>query len=481
MFILDVDKPFVVMPLCYHPTTVLAVDDEVQFLDILKISVSDHLSLMCFDKPDVALEYVNNSRELQTPFASRLQFTGKSDTKNCGFARMLESTVQDIIHPFPKDIDLTYIKPKEDPIEVRPENSPKTHESLDEFQDSQYILTEKSFYYYNKLSDECEWITSDPVMIKELSTTFKKEIDGLSSQQLDEITHVANHHRPAKLEFLLNNIRNEIYNKNRFKEIILVSTDYDMPGKNGIEFIKSVAFPGITLEHVTIIMTGKISTEFKQKLNSLSLPTEYIGKDDPERINKLLKLVETKTSCIFQDCSLKALTILSQDSNEDACFVFDKAFGDVFNSCLKENNICEIYLFDRQGSYMFLDAQANLSWFIIRSEKGMENSIQLAIEHDAPESVIDALKSKQFVMSLYEESDFWKLKNKEIDWDKYLHPASVFESRINPLEICGIKSNDNHSEETTRKFYYAYIKEFPEFEVDKSRLLSYQEFLRLSE
>ena len=65
MFVLDSDKPFFVMPVCYHPTTVLAVDDERQFLDALKLKVSDHLSLMCFDNPEDALEYIKCSRELQ--------------------------------------------------------------------------------------------------------------------------------------------------------------------------------------------------------------------------------------------------------------------------------------------------------------------------------------------------------------------------------------------------------------------------------
>ena len=106
MFVLDGDKPFFVMPVCYHPTTVLAVDDERQFLDALKLKVSDHLSLMCFDNPEDALEYIKCSRELQAPFAARLHFSGKNDTQKCGFARTLDSAVQDIIHPYPKGLSV---------------------------------------------------------------------------------------------------------------------------------------------------------------------------------------------------------------------------------------------------------------------------------------------------------------------------------------------------------------------------------------
>lgn len=66
----------------------------------------------------------------------------------------------------------------------------------------------------------------------------------------------------------------------------------------------------------------------------------------------------------------------------------------------------------------------------------------------------------------------------EIDWDGYLHPASVFESKANRLEALGIKQNDNNSEDTTHKYYYAYTKDFPENGIDKSRILSYQDFFK---
>lgn len=135
-----------------------------------------------------------------------------------------------------------------------------------------------------------------------------------------------------------------------------------------------------------------------------------------------------------------------------------------------------MYLFDRQGSYLFLDDAANLSWFIIRSEKGMENSIQKALEHGAPQSVIDALKTKQFVLSLYEEDDLLRWRGKEIDWSKYLHPVSISESKINAKKIPEIQTNDSAGNKP-RKFYYAFINDFPESGIDKSKILSYREFL----
>lgn len=473
MFVFDKDKPFIVMPVCYHPTTVLVVDDERQFLNTLKTGVSDHLSLLCFDNPDAALEYIKNSRDIQVPFAARLHFSGKTDTQNCGFARMLDKSVQDMIHPCPKG---TYIEPSTVQEQSAKDNPLKIHKTVKDFSYSQYILTEGSFYYYNH-SNEFEWITSDPMMLKQLNTAFQQEIKSLSDVELAKITDITHHRRPDKLSFSFRETRNEPFNKKRFGEIILVSTDYDMPGKDGIEFIKAAVFPGVTLEHITIILTGKISDEFKQKLKTLALPTEYIGKKDPERFKKFLQTVEEKTSRVFQECSYKALTVLSQDEKEDACFVYDKKFGEIFSAYLQKNNICEIYLFDRQGSYLFLDDHANLSWFIIRTEKGMENSIQKAIKHNAPQEVIDALKTRKFVLSLYEEDDFSKFRGQEINWSKYLHPALSFDSKINHKKVLANEANDSRSDNKSKKFYYAFINDFPDSGIDKSKILSYRKFL----
>lgn len=508
MFILDQDKPFVVMPVCYHPTTVLAVDDERDFLEALETHVSGHVPLLCFDSSDAAIEYVKNSRELKVPFAARLHFTGKDDTKECGLSKMLETTVQDFIHPFSQDIDMSFAKPKEESANNKaPEDTPKMHQTFEEFKHSQYVLTETSLYYYNKLSNECDWVSSDSTMIKQLNRLFLNEIEVLTSEELSKITSITHHERPAKLSFSIREVRNELYNRHRIAEIILVSTDYDMPGKNGIEFIKTVAFPGVTLEHALIILTGKNTDEFKQRLNELALPTEYIVKHEQGWVDKLLNLIDQKTSHVFQDCSRTVLRILSEDKNEEACFVFDKHFNDIFTPYLKENNICEMYLYDRQGSYLLLNDNADASWFIIRSEKGMENSLQKAIEYGAPESVIEALSEKKLVLSLYEDSDFSQLYDKlmkiqldlakekkkkegdkeevepepeiiiEIDWEKYLHTASVFESKTNRLEALGIKSDNSEPSDVSHKYYYAFIKDFPDHGIDKSRILSYREFL----
>ncbi|OGV28204.1 MAG: hypothetical protein A3F18_01635 [Legionellales bacterium RIFCSPHIGHO2_12_FULL_37_14] len=274
-------------------------------------------------------------------------------------------------------------------------------------------------------------------------------------------------------------IRNEIYNPNRFKEIVITVTDYDMPHISGIELMKTMEFQPEISRYSQIILTGKISSEFKEKLSNLHKEVEYIGKDDPQYIDKLLKLVKQRSDAIFQWSSYEPARLLSRNMDEKSSFLFDGNFAEIFESYIKENNICEYYIFDKQGSYLFLDWNANLSWLFIRNETGIDNSITRAAEHGAPKSVLDVLRKKEMILSLYEKEDF---DNRgKIDWEQYLLPARVLESsdqyiKFFPSLIANSGSNSNKGCSTI--YYYAFTKNFPEHGIMQDKILSYEKFLQ---
>ncbi|MDP3706249.1 MAG: hypothetical protein Q8R24_10165 [Legionellaceae bacterium] len=346
-----------IMPICYHPTTVLSVDDDEAFSQMLAIHVEKQLSLLCFSNPEEAIEYTKNKHHY-LPFTAR-------------------------------------------------------------------CLTD--------------------------------EDDGV------------------KFNFL--SIRNEIYNPDRFKEIVITVTDYDMPHTSGVELIKTMQFAPEISKYSHIILTGKISDEFKEKVEKLHMQDGYISKDDPNYILKLLDMVENLSEKIFQWNSYIPARILSRNIKERTAFLFDGNFSQNFNMHIQENNICEFYLFDKQGSYIFLDPDANLSWLFVRNECGIENSIDLATKYGAPQRIIDSLKSKKVILSLYEKEDFDQ--RKIIDWDQYLLPATIFETNENYLGFFSNLMPQSSNEETSKpKYYYAFSKQFPEHGIETNKIVSYRTFLR---
>jgi len=351
-----IDDSLFVMPICYHPTTVLSVDDDIDFLKNLSLRVSDKLVFLSFDNPTKALEYTKNQLD-HLPFTSRCL------------------------------------------IEINGE------------------------------------------------TTFD-----------------------------LFSVRNEIYNKSRFDEIIINVTDYDMPYKDGVSLVKSMEFPEEISQYSHIFLTGKFSDDFKDKLAKIGLSTEYIGKEDPDFVNKLIALIEKRSAMIFQRYSYAPARILSKNKNEMVSILFDGNFAPIFNAYIKDNNICELYLFDKQGSFLFLDADAHLSWFFVRNECGIENSIQLAEHFGAPNYIIKALKEKKVILSLYEKEDF--IKRERLNWDDYLCPATVFESNDKYSRFfLNHDTNPLNPKNDFRKYYYAFTHNFPNHGIDTKKIFSYQQFL----
>lgn len=338
---------FFVMPVCYHPTTVMMVDDDAEFSKTLALYMTDRLSFVSFSSTDSAIDYVKNT------------------------------------------------------------------------------------FHHSMFTNRC-------------------------------LSHTAQKHQ---LDFLA--IRNEVYNVNRFKEILISIVDYDMPNKNGLELINTMEFPPEVLFNAYIMLSGSITSALDPRIAGQNIANSFISKASPDFADKLMLMVNEKCESIFQWYSYMPARMLAADPTEMTSFLSDKNCVQLLDDYVRDNNVCEMYLFDKQGSYLFLDKDANLSWMFVRNELGVENTIRLADKYHAPQFVIDALKGREVILSLYEKEDFERIKT--INWDNYILPATTFKSSNQYVERLGISSQST--------YYYAFSKVFPEHGIDKSKILSYQTFL----
>ena len=267
----------------------------------------------------------------------------------------------------------------------------------------------------------------------------------------------------------LDDFRQRIYNRDRFKVVLISVIDYDMPDKSGFDLMKHVGLNDYYKKHSHsyILLTAKRYTDFDKDLAHDAIGRHFISKHDPLYMEQLLESINKQNALIFQGASHTLANALAHDSHEKTSFLNDGNFLSVLNPYLKENDICEGYLFDKQGSLMLLNKQGHLRWLFVRNEKGMENSISLARHYHAPQSVIEALTSKQFILSLYEKEDFERRST--IDWDNYLLKAQVFKDEGKMLAVFNHCPSD---------YYYAFTSDFPEHGIDNSKILSYDAFMK---
>ena len=264
--------------------------------------------------------------------------------------------------------------------------------------------------------------------------------------------------------------RKELLNEKRFEDVLVSVLDYDMPEKTGFDIWWGVGtndfYQGYGHKHSYILLTAKRYAELDEKTASDNIGKNFISKHDPKHLEYLLENINQLSSSLFRAANFPLANVLTHDSKEKTSFLNDSNFLPVFNAYLKEHSIVEGYLFDKQGSLIMLDQHAKSHWLFIRNNNGIANSILMAKQYSAPQSVIETLESKENILSLYEKEDFESRKS--IDWDKYLFKATVFKDE-HKIEVFNHCPSD---------YYYAFTEHFPDNSIDMSKVLSYAAFLK---
>ena len=274
-------------------------------------------------------------------------------------------------------------------------------------------------------------------------------------------------------------IRDEVYNKNRFNEVLIVVLEYDMqgfedhhPNYNAEYFTNLVGKNDYYQSHTHdyLLLTSRRFEEFNKEFKKIIRQKNCIKKTNPGHIGQLFDRINFLMADEFQDSSHGIASLLIHDANEKTSFLNDGNFLPIFNTYLKKHKICEGYLFDSQGSLMLLDNKADIHWLFVRNETGIINSIKKAKKWGAPASVIKALESKKLILSLYEPEDFER--REKIDWDAYLLKNEVFHDKNKNHEVFGYIPSD---------YYYAFTQGFPYHGMKTANIISYESFLKNKE
>src|SRR5205085_4317733 len=81
----------------------------------------------------------------------------------------------------------------------------------------------------------------------------------------------------------------------------------------------------------------------------------------------------------------------------------------------------EYYLLDEQGSYLLLDKNKKMKWFIVKKETEMQNLINFAAFEEAPEPILNALQNREKLPYFHTEIE---LAKPPYEWERYLYPAT---------------------------------------------------------
>jgi CheY-like chemotaxis protein len=242
-------------------------------------------------------------------------------------------------------------------------------------------------------------------------------------------------------------IHAEVYNYRRFSEISVVVVDYAMPYMDGLEFCRRIDDNNIK----KILLIGQADEKLAREAFNEGLIHRYIKKSDLQMAELISQSIHDLQMQYFQNMSDVILRVLSV--NAPSC-LHDKKFAEIFWSFCKEKGIVEFYLADNSGSFLMLDDDAHISFFIIKSEDDMRLHYEMASASGASKEVLEQLKSGAKIPCFWQHHS---LSPQWSEWSTCLVPASKFTSK----EV----------------YYYAYVQGAVLFDVRLDKIQSYHQYL----
>ena len=245
----------------------------------------------------------------------------------------------------------------------------------------------------------------------------------------------------GKQSFFLNfdNIKNIALEPSRVDQLSIVIVDYNMPGMDGLELLKSINNSMVK----KILLTGEADEATAIEAFNKGLIDKFIRKQDPDLISKVNDAISELQRAAFVDISSEIMPA-KYLANNNPIYKNAPKLEAFFYDTLNAHNIVEFYLVDSQGSFLLIDKDRNTKGFFVRTEdqvRAFEEEILGEAEID--QTVINSILDRSKIVCYVPKKDKVIPENDELG--KYLRSAHKFEGKQEP-------------------YYAAYLETFPFFE-----------------
>lgn len=237
------------------------------------------------------------------------------------------------------------------------------------------------------------------------------------SEYIDTAGYPLTHHTVA---VDISELYMNIYQPQRFNEISVVIVDSTMPGMNGFEFCECI--------NSRMIKKILLADGYQERLaihafNAGTIDL-FLNKNDPglhRQINQYIKCLQYSYFQTKAEALNKALI------HSSAHCLMDDKFANFFNALCAEQKIVEYYLIENTGSFLLIDAEGNLSCLIVKSRQDLCLHYELAVDNDAPKTVLEQLEKGQSVPYCWPDNEFCHFD--EASWLARLYPAQKLQGR----------------------------------------------------
>jgi CheY-like chemotaxis protein len=251
-------------------------------------------------------------------------------------------------------------------------------------------------------------------------------------------------------------IREQIYNPARFEILSVLVIDQEMPGMKGLEVCEKLKGSRVK----KILLTGEVDDSQAIQAFNDGIINKFVPKDIPnfyEHMNTLISELSTEFLQELQQAIFNGITQLRP--GYDTSCLLDPNVSALLSEIVQKNNICEFYLSDDNGSFIFLDESGKPSWLVLKDDDEMEADYYLAEDSDNPPSkkVLQGLKDHKLILHLYTEAE--QRDTLAGDWEKHklLYPAKTLQGK-------------------DQSYCYAYINDPNAHDINQDKIMSFKAY-----
>ena len=263
-------------------------------------------------------------------------------------------------------------------------------------------------------------------------TNLEKAADVIKTNQqkqlalFNDITTPEEHVQPdeafddygSHVTYSLDKIKKILSNPSRNNHISVIVIDYSMPQMSGIDFCEAIA----DLPVKKIMLTGEADSQIAIDAFNKKLIDGFVSKGSANLIQELSFMIQEQQQSYFS--SLQQGLIDGVSGHLKQAGIID-AYNDLVSKIIKEHNISEYYMTDSKGSYLMLGENGEEHFLQVYSPDELEMYHDIAINSDAPETVInDLVQYRKAPLFKHEDKNYMPVET----WSKYMNDVIKFKT-----------------------------------------------------
>lgn len=217
---------------------------------------------------------------------------------------------------------------------------------------------------------------------------YKSNFDASDFIIKDNNDDIHSQNTSALVKFDFSKIMDISNHANRFSELSVVISDYEMPGLTGLDLCKHIRYEPIK----KILLTGIVDESKAIEAFNLGVIDRYIKKNNKDVIQVLNSFIEDIVLEYFIDLSKNVHLISSR-----LAILSDDKFINLFNQIIKDDEIREFYLIDQNGSFLLIDKNGKKSVLIVTSETDLDEFTEFYSDAPGIQTELSQIKNRNVI------------------------------------------------------------------------------------